>query len=263
MLLRSVIDHVKAQNWFAVGLDFVIVVVGVFIGLQFGNWNQTRQQNQLYSEAFDRVIVEVQANLERLESSREDVKLKLPIVQQALEDLRACRSDNVARENIEAAFTPLGSSTRFTIDAKALDQLINNDDFLPFQTPDIRRRLLDLSTYLNSLQRRSDIFWEMRSANRNDTSGIVRPGPLAMKDPDQALEAIKMGATMGSEIVRPSVLAVSLTEACKDEAYLQEFYSWEDTAYFTSVAAGLAIERLHNDLDELGRPDRVAAEARE
>lgn len=32
MLLRRVIEHVKAQNWTAVALDFVIVVVGVFIG---------------------------------------------------------------------------------------------------------------------------------------------------------------------------------------------------------------------------------------
>lgn len=31
MLLRSLTKHVKAQNWFAVGLDFLIVVVGVFI----------------------------------------------------------------------------------------------------------------------------------------------------------------------------------------------------------------------------------------
>jgi hypothetical protein len=38
-----------------------------------------------------------------------------------------------------------------------------------------------------------------------------------------------------------------------------EFYDWEDTAYFTSVAAGLAIERIRNDLDALGRPDEVAA----
>ena len=30
MLLRRVIEHVKAQNWTAVALDFVIVVVGVF-----------------------------------------------------------------------------------------------------------------------------------------------------------------------------------------------------------------------------------------
>ncbi len=33
------IEHVRAQNWTAVGLDFVIVVVGVFIGIQVANWN--------------------------------------------------------------------------------------------------------------------------------------------------------------------------------------------------------------------------------
>lgn len=43
MLLRRVIDHVREQNWFAVGIDFVIVVVGVVIGIEVANWNQERQ----------------------------------------------------------------------------------------------------------------------------------------------------------------------------------------------------------------------------
>ena len=42
MLLRRVIEHVKTQNWTAVALDFVIVVMGVFIGIQVANWNETR-----------------------------------------------------------------------------------------------------------------------------------------------------------------------------------------------------------------------------
>jgi hypothetical protein len=42
MLLRRLTLHVKAQNWFAVGIDFVIVVVGVFIGIQVANWNDSR-----------------------------------------------------------------------------------------------------------------------------------------------------------------------------------------------------------------------------
>jgi hypothetical protein len=42
MILRRVTEHIKAQNWFAVGLDFVIVVVGVFIGIQVSNWNESR-----------------------------------------------------------------------------------------------------------------------------------------------------------------------------------------------------------------------------
>jgi hypothetical protein len=42
MILRRITEHVKAQNWTAVALDFVIVVVGVFIGIQVANWNEAR-----------------------------------------------------------------------------------------------------------------------------------------------------------------------------------------------------------------------------
>lgn len=45
MLLRSVSKHVKEQNWFAVFIDFIIVVVGVFIGIQVANWNESRTDN--------------------------------------------------------------------------------------------------------------------------------------------------------------------------------------------------------------------------
>ena len=42
MLLRRVMKHVKDQNWTTVALDFMIVVVGVFIGIQVSNWNDVR-----------------------------------------------------------------------------------------------------------------------------------------------------------------------------------------------------------------------------
>ena len=43
MLLRRITQHVQAQNWTAIGIDFVIVVVGVFIGIQVANWNEERE----------------------------------------------------------------------------------------------------------------------------------------------------------------------------------------------------------------------------
>ncbi|MEM9667694.1 MAG: DUF6090 family protein [Pseudomonadota bacterium] len=46
MLLRRLTGHVKAQNWTAVGLDFFIVVIGVFIGIQVANWNDTRAEDR-------------------------------------------------------------------------------------------------------------------------------------------------------------------------------------------------------------------------
>jgi len=40
MLLRRVITHVRKQEWTAIGIDFVIVVVGVVMGIQVSNWNE-------------------------------------------------------------------------------------------------------------------------------------------------------------------------------------------------------------------------------
>lgn len=43
MIFRRIKAHVEKENWFAVGIDFVIVVVGVFIGIQVANWNEGRE----------------------------------------------------------------------------------------------------------------------------------------------------------------------------------------------------------------------------
>ena len=64
MLLRRITQHVKDQNWFAVALDFVIVVVGVFIGIQVANWNAARSDaraERLLLERLHDEITETQA----------------------------------------------------------------------------------------------------------------------------------------------------------------------------------------------------------
>jgi hypothetical protein len=44
MILRRLTQHIKDQNWFAVGLDFVIVVCGILIAFQITNWNENRAE---------------------------------------------------------------------------------------------------------------------------------------------------------------------------------------------------------------------------
>ena len=44
MILRRITEHVKAQNWFAVGLDFVIVVIGVGVAMFGQQWLSDRKQ---------------------------------------------------------------------------------------------------------------------------------------------------------------------------------------------------------------------------
>jgi hypothetical protein len=37
MILRRVIQHVRNQEWTAIGIDFLIVVFGVFMGIKVAN----------------------------------------------------------------------------------------------------------------------------------------------------------------------------------------------------------------------------------
>ena len=42
MLLRHMIAHFRKQEWTAIWIDFAIVVIGVFVGIQVANWNEER-----------------------------------------------------------------------------------------------------------------------------------------------------------------------------------------------------------------------------
>ncbi len=46
MLLRRMIEHVRDQNWFAVALDFVIVVSGVALAFQLTTWAEDRKTQE-------------------------------------------------------------------------------------------------------------------------------------------------------------------------------------------------------------------------
>lgn len=46
MILRRLATNFRAQNWTAISIEFVLLVTGVFLGLQASNWNQDRQEKQ-------------------------------------------------------------------------------------------------------------------------------------------------------------------------------------------------------------------------
>jgi hypothetical protein len=63
VLLRRVTKHIKAQDWFAVFVDFLIVVVGVFVGLQVQDWNDSRKERLEELALLDRLSEETQSLL--------------------------------------------------------------------------------------------------------------------------------------------------------------------------------------------------------
>lgn len=73
------------QNWFAVVIDFVIVVVGVFIGIQVSNWNDAQGDQRLGHYYTQRLIVDLEDDLAASSSLFEYYNQVLMSVEQANE----------------------------------------------------------------------------------------------------------------------------------------------------------------------------------
>ena len=55
MILRRFAEALKQQNWSAVAIEFVLLVLGVFLGIQVANWNETRREHTLEAEYIARL----------------------------------------------------------------------------------------------------------------------------------------------------------------------------------------------------------------
>lgn len=62
MVIRRIREHAANANWFAVGIDILIVVIGVFLGMQANNWNEARVERQQGESYRARLIEDLRAN---------------------------------------------------------------------------------------------------------------------------------------------------------------------------------------------------------
>jgi hypothetical protein len=111
MFLRRTVEHLRAQNWLALFLDFFIVVIGVFIGLQVDNWNQARiDQNKAYEQLI-LMNNDLTRDVEVLGELRDKIRRHVEGAQLILNSIGGSDAEAV---EIEKAFTQLHLTYAYT-----------------------------------------------------------------------------------------------------------------------------------------------------
>lgn len=63
MILRRLTDAIRKQNWFQVIVEIMIVVIGIFLGLQVTEWNEERKERIQERIFLNRLHIEVTEGL--------------------------------------------------------------------------------------------------------------------------------------------------------------------------------------------------------
>ena len=188
MILRSVMKHVRDQNWVAVGLDFLIVVVGVFIGIQVANWNDARVQ-----EARDHVLLDrLQADFERIATwGDENIPQieDLPVQTKRLIDL--IRSGEPAR--VDDAFRAMADASVEVWAGAELsptyEELVATGTLSRIRSRELRRALSDYAR-----QRESAYILLEQQLDVRDTGAME--GAIRFRTSDDDYEATKIAESV-------------------------------------------------------------------
>jgi hypothetical protein len=84
MILRRLTENLRVQNWTAITIEFVIVVIGVFVGTQVSNWNQQRLEKLATNKMLDQLRPEIQNQFNFFDSARVYYRTTKPYAEQAL-----------------------------------------------------------------------------------------------------------------------------------------------------------------------------------
>ena len=63
MLLRRFTQHVREQSWFAVCLDLLVVVLGIFMGLQVSDWKSAQDDRGMERQYLERLLADMEFSI--------------------------------------------------------------------------------------------------------------------------------------------------------------------------------------------------------
>lgn len=241
MRLRRLSEHIGQQNWLAVGLDFLIVVAGVFIGLQLGNWNTARADRAAYQDALERYRAEVEVNLEALDQADEQGFAYLEFVSNAFDSLLACDDSPEALKAVNSAINAIMGTNGLSLRSSALQELTSSSRLLAQQSEEARKRFSD-TAYYKSVFLREAAFIEMLPLDeRAQNNPIIEVGAIIRREVNYA----------GRDYSRPDRqlrLAVPLSEACRNDRLIKSFYTWERWQSALPAVNRILREQLESDL---------------
>lgn len=166
MLLRRFMSNLNEQNWLAVFLDLLVVILGIFLGLQVTEWNNQRIENIRSVDYLERILVDFDNNVELQE-------ILIPAFhkrrKQLVETYRMLRAPDDSTYDEQYFIEGIGTIERdigVDINITTINELISAGDLKLIKSADVKLAIGQL------LQKLGRIKYVM-SRNRRDNSPAV------------------------------------------------------------------------------------------
>jgi len=176
-LSRRLGGKAREQNWFAVAIDLLILVAGVFLGIQAANWNESRRERVEERRYYAQILDDLRTDQQTLQLT-----------------LRLAAKYDVAAENtlqaIRSGIPPNSTPGRFAIDIhqagwlniprpsrRTYDELISTGNLGLLRSEAAKAAIADYYSNFDSLRQWDQLLRSQQDRYWEATSGVL-PRPV-------------------------------------------------------------------------------------
>jgi len=233
MIIKRLAEGFKTQDWFVVGIEIMIVVVGIFIGLQVDDWNTERENKRLAHKYIVRLHDGISVMIEREQVSVKRRKIEMVLLEEVSDNFHKI-SENFTMTSPHCRAIAGSHIFADTIDVPtAIKELLFTGRILLIDDDVLRANIIN---YISSIER----YKQLRDDVQGDRNVLGRRYP----------ELLSMAP-------QPEQISCKFDEMVKSKAFINDFY---DNLYRYRAYSRLVIleqqskrEDLHKLIDiELG-----------
>lgn len=185
MLLRRFKKNLSRQDWLAISIDLIVVVFGVFMGIQVANWNESLQLRSAELDAYKKLKEQISLDAQDISGQIEynahfsaQYMLGMEIIE---------RNDRTQMKELAEIASQLTRYSDYDRRGNVYEVMVNSGDIRLIQNEQIIKSIIDLEETMMYMNRMEAIHYE----------AMMGYAIKAMKD------VIKFS---NGEVVKPEVL---------------------------------------------------------
>ena len=177
MLLRRITQHVRAQNWLAIAIDFAVVVVGIFIGLQVDGWNDERKQRIREITLLEQLYIDFENNGAIAGSMAEFHAGKVAEIDFAIDVVTRGEVETDDRRRFMFAILSMYQMPPLGATMGSFDAVVASGDFALIRDPALKSLLVQLNSDLKAEESMLAFFRDSSQSASSHTSGFATVKP--------------------------------------------------------------------------------------
>ena len=250
-MIRRFTDAFRRQDWFTVTIETLMVVLGVFLGLQVNNWNEARVEGLRSREYLSRIRAELVADITELERHRGLWQVGANEGYVAIRYAETGARGGATDWEILRAFLHASQSHQLSFADTTYSELRSAGELRLIADADLRSGLADY--YVLVAARRGGLGpYQLLPAYREMVRGRMRSD--IMRYYWQACYQQSAGVTTFIDCPAPegvTGLAEIIHQLAADQEIMDALRYWADTQRMAVELAGVDLGRAHSLIDRV------------